>query len=539
MSLEKLRKSRKVTRFSRDRVKIEFPFQWDLVEKIKTLPNRTYHKGEYNQSFWTIPIIPSAIKQLKDWDFEIESDLLPILSPATITNNIPGLNATLRPYQYEGIRFIQDHGGRVLLADDMGLGKTIQVIGYMVSAPHLQESTIIVCPSSLKYNWVEEFQKFTTFQNIHVLSGTKAGKLPKSGIYIINYDIISYWIEKLLEINPQLIVFDEAHYLKSGKTKRTKAAKSIVKFIPHVIGITGTPIENRPMEIYNPVWLINRQIFPNYMNFGIRYCGGKKNQYGWDFSGASNIKELHEKLTSTIMLRRKKVDVLKDLPDKIYSFVPLKLDNEKEYQKAESDILSYIKEVKGLQAALKASRAETFSIIETLKQLAVKGILNEAKEWIEDFLESGEKLVVFTTHKFTIDFLYEAFKEVAVIIDGSVSPDKRQGIVQQFQNDPQIRLFIGNMEAAGVGLTLTAASNVAILEYPWNPSKLAQAIDRCHRIGQKFAVNVWFFMAINSIQEKIAKLLDKKQKIVNGVVDGIASDENDLLGDLLTEYFSK
>jgi SWI/SNF-related matrix-associated actin-dependent regulator 1 of chromatin subfamily A len=135
---------------------------------------------------------------------------------------------------------------------------------------------------------------------------------------------------------------DDCHYNKNGKSKRTTAAKLISKFSPQVIAVSGTPIENRPVEIYNPVWIVNRMLFGNYMNFVLRYCGAKKNQYGWDVSGSSNVKELHEKLINSVMIRRKKADVLKDLPDKIFSFVPFKMDNQNEYDKAEKDVIYVI-----------------------------------------------------------------------------------------------------------------------------------------------------------------------------------------------------
>jgi SWI/SNF-related matrix-associated actin-dependent regulator 1 of chromatin subfamily A len=245
------------------------------------------------------------------------------------------------------------------------------------------------------------------------------------------------------------------------------------------------------------------------------------------------------------MIRRKKEDVLKDLPDKVRSFIPIQLHNEKEYRKAEADFITYIEEVKGKEAAEKASKAETMVSIEGLKQLAVKGKLVEAIEWIENFLESGEKLVVFTVHHFVIDALMAKFSYIdkthkladrVVKVDGSVSMTDRQRAVDTFQNNPNCRLFIGNIKAAGVGITLTASSNVVFLELPWTPGDVTQAEDRCHRIGQKESVNIYYLLATGTIEEEIALLLDKKRKVLDAVTDGIETNQETLLKELIRMY---
>jgi SWI/SNF-related matrix-associated actin-dependent regulator 1 of chromatin subfamily A len=181
----------------------------------------------------------------------------------------------------------------------------------------------------------------------------------------------------------------------------------------------------------------------------------------------------------------------------------------------------------------KENRINILTQIEILKQLAVQGILLQAISWIEDFLETGEKLIVFATHKFVIDSLMETFPNISVKIDGSVPTNKRQQIVDKFQKDKKIKLFIGNIKAAGIGITLTAASSVAFLELPWTPGELVQAIDRTHRIGQKKLVNVYFLIAANTVLQKIAKLLDKKRKVLNSILDGGISDNKSLFAELI------
>ena len=195
-----------------------------------------------------------------------------------------------------------------------------------------------------------------------------------------------------------------------------------------------------------------------------------------------------------------------------------------------------MKGVYGEEAAEKASAAVTLTAIEKLKQLAVQAKLDHALNWIADFLDSDEKLVVFAVHKFVIDAIMERFKNVAVKLDGSVSGTDRQLVVDKFQDDAKTRLFVGNIKAAGIGITLTAASNVAFLEFPWTPGDLSQGEDRCHRIGQKFTVNVYYLLAQNTIEETIALLLDEKRKVLDKVLDGIDTDEGSLLTELIANY---
>jgi len=287
--------------------------------------------------------------------------------------------------------------------------------------------------------------------------------------------------------------------------------------------------------MYNVINIINPSLFPNRFAYAKQYCDAKHNGYGWDFNGASNTAELHQKLTSSIMLRRKKIDVLKELPAKQYSLIPFTIDNMKDYKFAEDDFLTYVKETKGTQAALRASSAEVLASIEALKQLAVAGKMNGVINWVRDFLESGEKLVIMATHKIVIDTLMQEFKDIAVKVDGSTTQQARHSAVQLFQDNDKIRLFVGNIKAAGVGLTLTAASSVAILEFPWTPGDLHQAIDRVHRIGQVNAVNVYYLVARDTIDEKIAKMLDKKVKIIDTIMDGGHTEDSTLFEDLLNE----
>jgi len=180
-----------------------------------------------------------------------------------------------------------------------------------------------------------------------------------------------------------------------------------------------------------------------------------------------------------------------------------------------------------------AAQAETLVRIEALKQLAAKGKIRQAMEWIDNFLEQGGKLVVFAIHRTIIDLLMERYTNCAVKIDGSVSIEDRQKAVDRFQTDDSVRLFVGNVKAAGVGITLTVSSSVAFLEYPWSPGDMEQAEDRCHRIGQKDSVNIYYLIAQGTIEEQICKLIDSKRLVLNAVLEGKDDGAGGIFAELL------
>lgn len=548
---------KKVVQFKQARewkgqIAIQFPYSYETLQKVKSLDGRKWHSED---KYWTCDMKVHSIMKLKEWGFELDGKLathvienIPLPSDSEVLDTLSesigmalaksGIKRELFPYQKEGVAFVHHKKGRALIGDEMGLGKTIQALAFLQLHSELRPA-VIICPASLKLNWEKEIKATMTQKcKIQILEGQSPYRL-HGDIIIINYDILQYWVKDLLIFSPKIIIADECHTFKNNNTQRTKAVKLLAKPVPHFIALSGTPIVNRPIEIYNALSIINSSVIPGFWEFTRRYCGAKHNGYGWDFNGATNTDELHKLLTETIMIRRKKADVLKDLPDKVRSFVPMTLSNIQEYNAIERDVIGYLRQVKGKEAAEKASNAEIMVKMEMLKQAAVRGKLNAAIDWIEEFLESDEKLVVFAVHKFVIDELMQRFSGKVVKIDGSVSITDRNQAVEQFQNNPQIKLFVGNIQAAGVGLTLTAASNVAFLELPWTPGELQQAEDRCHRIGQKFTVNVHMLLAAETIEEDIAEILDKKRKVLDAVLDGRVTRQESLLIELMNLYLSK
>jgi len=524
-------------------LKIVFPFNFKDLENVKSIPERKYH-GENNVKFWSAPNTEETRKLLQGWGFQIDTDNKKEPEKMRIENispiSIPSTGKNLYPYQNIGVAFIEKKNGRALIADEMGLGKTCQALSWLQLHPEKRKA-IIITPATLKINWQREAKMWISNPKTQVLTGSKI--VPIFGeIIIINYDILAAWEETLIALKPQVIILDECHYIKSHSTRRTKAVKRICKGVSHVICLSGTPIVNRPIEMYNAINLIDSNIFPSEFAFAHKFCNPKKTPWGksgWDFSGASNTEVLHKILVESIMIRRKKMDVLTELPPKTFSFVPMMLDNRKEYEFVKNNFIDWVYEQKGMEAAERAGAAECLGKIEGLKQTAVKGKMEQVLNWIEDFLMTGEKLVLFATHKTAIERIMEEFQNVAVKIDGSVSQAQRQIAVDKFQNDPEVKLFVGNIQAAGVGITLTASSNVAFMELPWTPGALAQASDRVHRIGQKDNVTVHYLLAYNTIEEEIAEMLDRKLKVLDSVLDGKDSDENSLLSELMKKYYAE
>lgn len=520
-------------------IEASFPYVIDDVNRIKSIPGRTWLK---ERKVWQLPLSLDNLIKLEEWGFAFDRELLRykdvhLLRQRRILLNldISTFKAELYPFQREGVAFLERRNGRALIADEMGLGKTVQVLAWLEL--HKERSpVIIIVPASLKLNWQKEAEKWMTQPKIQLLSGDATKALIVGDILIINYDILHKWLARLVTLRPKVVIFDEVHYIKNSKARRTRAAKKLVKGVPHVVALSGTPIVNRPYEFYIIIQIIDSTFAPSGLLFAKKYCGARHNGFGWDYSGASNTEELHKRLTQSFMIRRKKADVLKDLPDKIYNYVPFEISNKRLYSQAEYDFLEYITETKGYEAAEKASLAYALTQIEGLKQLAVSGKLSAAIEWIRDFLDNGEKLVVMAVHTTVIDAIMQVFKGIAVQVDGRTSKKARNKAVESFQSNPKVRLFVGNLKAAGVGLTLTAASNVVILELPWTPGDVMQAEDRCHRIGQKNSVTIHYLLAVNTIEEKIAELIATKKIILAACLDGAIIQTQSILEELLISF---
>jgi len=528
------------------RDKMEF---YELLSKVKSLPGRQYIKDKRT---WYVPITETALNSLKGWGFQLSSDLVnnkkKALSPIP-SGKQPEKYNELYPFQKKGVEAIDDFGGKILIADEMGLGKTIQALMWLKKHPENRPALIVV-PASLKLNWDKEIKSWMSEgEKTEIINGRYNGSvaLPEADIYIINYDILFTTIiidkqeTKKIVARPDLmdkkfdtIIIDECHYIKNRKANRTKAVKQITKKANNIIAMSGTPILNKPIEFYPILNILNPSLFPSFWNFAHSFCEPVHNGFGWTFNGATNTEELHNILKEKIMVRNLKKDVLKDLPDKVISVVPFPINNIDTYRKAEDDIISWLRENEGKEKAEKARQAEILVRFEKLKQLAVSGKLKMIENWLDNYLESENKIVLFATHHSTIDHFMEKYKGKIVKLDGRDSKENRDKSVKAFQENPKIKIFIGNIKAAGVGLTLTAANSVAFLELGWTPGEHAQAEDRIHRIGQTAeSINIFYLIAAGTIEIDIANIIDEKKKKLDAVLEGKKTEEKSLLLELI------
>jgi len=497
-------------------------------------------------------------EQLQEWhdSLLIDLDTLEPLKPLLVDNQ------ELRPFQELGIAYIEKANGRGIIGDVMGLGKTVQALGWLSLHPEALPA-LVICPANVKYNWEREVKKWLGDDfKVKVISGRLNGDSgfpddTSNTIFIVNYDIIGNktkeikkevgfrtekkreeirgtgWGDLLKDKGMVTVILDEFHKIKNSKALRTKAVKRLTKDADHVLALSGTPIINRPVEFFNGIELVNPNIFPSWWYFVHKFCAAYHDGYGLDVTGSSNEDKLHEIMVSTMMIRREKKDVYDQLPEKVRTIVPLDINNREEYSKAQRDVIGWIKEHEGREKADKAAQASALTEIEKLKQLAVQGKMESCISWIQDMLDSGEKLIVFADHKFAVDTLMKAFNDVAVKIDGSVTAGKRMGIVDQFQKDDSIRLFVGS-SAAQEGITLDVSSNVAFVELFWTPAAHDQCEDRCYgRLSDPHGANVWYLVAVDSIEEDIAELLDKKRKVIDSILDGKPIDNPSVLTELI------
>lgn len=341
------------------------------------------------------------------------------------------------------------------------------------------------------------------------------------------------------DLTPRIMAVDECQYIKNPKAQRTAAVMRVGKNVDHVITMSGTPIINRPVEFFTSLLLTNPLLFPDWWHYTGRYCNRKRTRFGLDTSGSSNTKELHEVLSTTIMLRRRKSEVRKDLPDKLISVVPFELSNKAEYREAERNTIAWVRKVFGHKAATRAERAEALSSINYLKQLCGRGKLAEAIAWIADVLDSGHKLIVFCIHLKVVDELMKSFPKVAVRLTGSENIRQKEQAINAFQHG-KAQLLVSNIKTGGIGLNLTAASRVAFLELGWTPAEHEQAEDRVVRSGQTAdLVNIYYLIAEETIEENILRLIDAKRGNIGEILDGKEAEANTILWDLLAEISEK
>ena len=397
---------------------------------------------------------------------------------------------------------------------------------------------MVICPALLKFNWRVEVLNILGL-NAYVCEGQKPTKRISEhyDVVICNYDILPYWLKVLDRFDPELIAVDEAQYCRNPTSRRTRMVQQLTFDRDKLVMMTGTPVTNRPSELWPLLNMLWPHKFPNYAGFGFKYCRATSVRGRIRFGEArmTKLPSLHKKLKKLGMIRRLKKDVLKDLPEKIITTVPLELTTKgmMEYIHAESDFLGWLKTVSPKKAA-RSQTAVALTRIGYLKRLAATLKVQLCLEWVDTFLDQDEgKIVLFSLHKKIIAEVEKRYKDISVKIDGSVSSKRREAAVATFQQNDKYRVFNGQTSACGVGITLTRASTAALLEMAWTPADNNQAIDRIHRIGQKETAFVYYLIAVDTIEEDLCAVLDVKQKVSNLIVDGGRADNIDMLERLL------
>lgn len=472
----------------------------------------------------------------------------------------------LQPFEYqlEGVRYALDHK-RCIFGDQPGLGKTLQAICSVVKAHKEQHiygesfPALVVCPAFLKINWKREFKKFAGVSAVilddknrdnwhRMYELKKPDGEPLAPVFIVNYESLKkFFVSKVKDSTRMTlsainfderarmfnsVIIDESHKCKSSKTQRSKYVEGLCKGKRFVFELTGTPVVNNNTDLIQQLKILNRlNDFGGYKHFVNRFCDGPRQ--------SSNNKELNYRLCKLCFFRREKSQVLTQLPDKMRQYITCDITNRAEYTAAENDLIKYLRQYKNAddEKVARATRGEMMVKMGILKQIAARGKVQAVSEFIHDIIDGGEKLIMFAYLKEVVEALKAEFPD-AVTVTGSDSVEQKQNAVDRFQNDPDCRLIILNYKSGGTGLTLTAASRVGFIEFPWTYSDCEQAEDRAHRNGQKNAVNCYYFIGDNTIDRYMYNVIQTKKGIANevtGTTTQIAEDVVDMTMNLFRD----
>jgi SWI/SNF-related matrix-associated actin-dependent regulator of chromatin subfamily A-like protein 1 len=488
------------------------------VEKLLVEKDTAYHIwGKYFESeqvydFW-IPKV-ALIKDNKVKDVVIDYEKY---------SHRPPLE-----HQKEAIKSLVENK-KFILADDMGLGKTTSTI--IAALETGAKKVLIICPASLKINWQREIENYSD-RPTSIIEGKK---WEDGDFIIINYDIIKNFHDEkkksdsvLLKTKFDLVIIDEAHYIQNKQAQRTKLINDFVSNVDRLWLLTGTPITSRPINYFNLLNLIECPVAKNWMAYVKRYCNGFQFQAGrrkiWNVSGASNLEELRDR-TAPLVLRRLKENVL-DLPDKIITPVYLRLKS-KEYEALMGEYYDWY-DKNGESDSLTLQ----FTKLTKVRQVIAEEKVASTIEICENIVEQGKKVIVFTNFTKTLEMILEHFGKKAVRLDGQMSQKERQMSVDRFQNEEDVMVFVGNIKAAGVGITLTAGEAVVMNDLSFLPSDHSQAEDRSYRYGQKNNVLVYYPIFDNTVEGIIYDILKKKKDIFETVM-GDKVDNGDYVQEIL------
>ena len=450
---------------------------------------------------------------------------------STAQQQAEALAAGLYAHQVEGIAFLLGRQ-RAILADDMGLGKTRQSVLAMRQA-RPEGPYLVVCPAAVKTNWSREIELVLPTAEIAIVGPTPAPAPGYTGWVIINYDILAK--HPLAEHAWSGLVFDEAHYLKNYRSQRHRLSMDLVKAVGDEAVIhllTGTPLTSRPRDLFPLLQLVRHALGRSFISFAKRYCDGYKGEYGWVADGASNIEELTVQLHG-IMLRRTKAEVL-DLPPKIRSWLDVEVASRvaRDMSEAVTELLQTIsrrsqaKLAGETEAERRSRQGWIMGQLTTARNRLAIAKVRSTIPFIENALEQGEKVLVFSCFLAPVNTLRKHFGKKAVAITGEVPASERQQLADRFQEDDSVQILAAQITAGGVGLNLTAARQVVFNDLDWVPVNHWQAEDRAYRIGQQQAVNVTYMVGSNTIDEFVKTVLETKSTLIDQLVEGSALPED-------------
>ena len=494
-----------------DKMYTEIP-QKVWVEKLLAEKDKAYHiwgkiwDSEQLHDFWLPKASIIKDNTVKDVVIDFEK-----------YSNRPPLN-----HQKESIQKLVENK-KYILADDMGLGKTTSTI--IAALETGAKKVLIICPATLKINWKREIENYSD-RTIYIAEGKNFST--EHDFVIINYDILKNFHDpkkkddsQILRAGFDLVVIDEAHYIKNPQAQRTKLINDFVKRVDRLWLLTGTPMTSRPIDYYNLLNLVDSPVAKNWMAYVIRYCEGYQFKVGarkvWNVMGASNLEELRDR-TSNMVLRRLKENVL-DLPDKIITPVYLRLKSKK-YEEVMGDYYNWYEKNPDESKSL---TVQFTKLTEVRQVIANEKVLNTI-ELAENIIEQGKKVIIFCNFTNSLEQIVQHFGKAAVRLDGSMSKPDRQNSVDKFQNDDKVKVFVGNIKAAGVGITLTAAEAVIMNDLSFLPSDHSQAEDRAYRYGQKNNVLVYYPIFENTIEGIIYDILNKKKQVIATVMGDVKND---------------
>lgn len=460
------------------------------------------------------------------------------------------------PYQLLGVRYALDHK-RCIFGDQPGLGKTLQAICSVVKAHNEAQRygdtfpVLVICPAALKINWQREFKKFAGIDAIILDDKNKSTwqlfyERGMCNVFITNYESLKKFFvvkvddsgrftQRSIVYDPRkdifkAVIIDESHKCKTSKTQQSKFVEGICKGKRWVFELTGTPVVNNNTDLIQQLKIMGRlDDFGGYRKFVDRYCDG--------IDQSSNMKELNHRLWLFCFFRREKMKVLTELPEKSRQYMLVDISTMKEYKDAEQDMVTYLRTYRDtpeedIRRKMKASIMVKMGL---LKQISARGKIKPVAEFIHDIIDGGEKLIVFAYLKEVVDELKKYFPN-AVTVTGSDSIEQKQKAVDDFQQKSSCKLIILNYKSGGTGLTLTASSRVAFIEFPWTYSDCEQAEDRAHRNGQKNNVNCYYFLGNGTIDEYMYKIIQTKKNIADGVT-GTTTNIQEMVTDMALEAF--